>query len=236
MVLQSMVERTLGKGGARFASATYIFLHYSLLVAYISRAGGSIASTTGQPLWLTAAVFASALAGLCYTASPRQLDTANTALLALVILSFLGLLWVALPGVSLENLQAGSWPAVVDTLPVVALAFVFQNVVPVVVTQLEGDVKKVRIAVWTGLAIPLVMFIGWEGAMLGSLAPGMHLRLLIRTQNQMCIVAQTSCFEIEEVLVHVLADRPRRTVLFLQPLCSYSDHFTFRCLDRSHES
>ena len=179
-VLQSMVTRTLGKGGARCASATYIFLHYALLVAYISRASASISSTTGQPPWLTAALFASSLAGMCYVASPRLLDVANTVLLALVVLSFLALLWVALPGVSLENLQAGSWPAVVDTLPVVALAFVYQNVVPVIVSNLEGDVDRVRLAVWTGLAIPLVMFIGWEGAMLGSIAPGVHQRLAHR--------------------------------------------------------
>lgn len=171
-----MVTRTLGKGGARFASATYVFLHYALLVAYISRASQSISAVTGQQPWLTAVFFTSALAGMCYTASPRILDVLNTVLLAMVVLSFLALLWVALPGVSLENLEAGSWPAVIDTLPVVALAFVYQNVVPVVVTNLEGDVRKVRTAVWAGLAIPLAMFIGWEGAMLGSIAPGMYLR------------------------------------------------------------
>ncbi len=31
--LTSMAERTLGKPGARFAGATYLFLHYALLVA-----------------------------------------------------------------------------------------------------------------------------------------------------------------------------------------------------------
>ena len=31
--ITSMAERTLGKAGARFASATYLFLHYALLVA-----------------------------------------------------------------------------------------------------------------------------------------------------------------------------------------------------------
>lgn len=167
-----MVKRTLGSGGARVASATYIFLHYALLVAYISRAAASISSSTEQPVWLTAAAFSLAFSGLCYASSTRLVDAVNTALLGLVILSFFGLLWVAAPGVSLENLQAGSWPAVVDTLPVVALAFVFQNVIPVVVTNLEGDVGKVRLAVWTGLAIPLLMFVGWEGAMLGSVSPG----------------------------------------------------------------
>jgi hypothetical protein len=85
-----------------------------------------------------------------------------------------GLVEFALPGVNLENLQPASTPAVLDTLPVVALAFVYQNVVSVVVTNLEGDVRKVRLAIWMGLAIPLVMFVAWEGAMLGSNVPGVH--------------------------------------------------------------
>lgn len=167
-----MVRRTLGDTGAAIASGAYIFLHYALLVAYISRAGGSVASVADQPQWASAAVFTALLGGVCYASSPRLLDIVNTGLLALVIVSFLGLVAVALPGVHIENLEAASWPAVVDTLPVVALAFVYQNVVPIVVTNLEGDVKKVRLAVWTGLAIPLVMFIGWEAAMLGSVEPG----------------------------------------------------------------
>lgn len=54
----------------------------------------------------------------------------------------------------------------------VALAFVYQNVVPVISTSLEGDVKKIRTAVAIGLAIPLLMFVGWEGAILGCIGPG----------------------------------------------------------------
>lgn len=172
-----MVKRTLGDSGAAVASAAYVFLHYALLVAYISRAGTSIANTSGQPLWASAALFATLLGGLCYGSSPRLLDAVNTGLLALVIASFVGLVAVALPGVHIENLEVGSWPSVIDTLPVVALSFVYQNVVPVVVTSLEGDVSKVRLAVWTGLAIPLVMFVGWEAALLGSVEPGAMLDL-----------------------------------------------------------
>ena len=33
MSLTSMAERTLGSAGARLAGATYLFLHYALLVA-----------------------------------------------------------------------------------------------------------------------------------------------------------------------------------------------------------
>ena len=40
-------------------------------------------------------------------------------------------------------LTEANWSAVPATLPVVSLAFVFQNIVPVIVTNLEGDIGKV---------------------------------------------------------------------------------------------
>lgn len=42
------------------------------------------------------------------------------------------------------ELAKANWEEVPGTLPVIALAFVFQNVVPVIVTNLEGDIGKVR--------------------------------------------------------------------------------------------
>ena len=90
----------------------------------------------------------------------------------LAIASFLGLCGISAPGVSLENLSAGSWGAVPSTFPFMALAYIYQSVVPVVLSSLEGDIAKTRQAVVIGLAIPLVMFVGWEAAILGSIPAG----------------------------------------------------------------
>lgn len=86
-----------------------------------------------------------------------------------MLLQLQGLLVAAAPGVDAGSLtQQGDWAAVPATLPVVALAFVYHNVVPVVVQALEGDARKVRTAVCAGVAIPWVMFVTWEAAILGS--------------------------------------------------------------------
>lgn len=34
------IPQALGKGGARFTGAVYVFIHYSLLVAYMAQGGG----------------------------------------------------------------------------------------------------------------------------------------------------------------------------------------------------
>lgn len=64
----------------------------------------------------------------------------------------------------------GSWSSVPNTVPVIALAFVFHNVIPVVAATLEGDMRKIRTALVAGTAIPFVMFVLWDAAVLGSVS------------------------------------------------------------------
>ncbi|KAF6265945.1 Tryptophan/tyrosine permease [Scenedesmus sp. NREL 46B-D3] len=166
----TMARATLGEQGALASSAAYVFLHYALLVAYMSKAGEILAGAAGVGLVPGAAAFAAAFALLCYGSSQKLLDRLNSVLVGLVVASFLGLLVVAAAGVDVGSITSGGdWGAVPGTLPVVALAFVYHNIIPVVCTALEGDAAKIRAAVLAGLAIPWAMFVAWDGAVLGSL-------------------------------------------------------------------
>lgn len=55
------------------------------------------------------------------------------------------------------------------SIPIIALSFVYQNVVPVLCTNLEGDLSKVRTAIILGTAIPLGLFLVWNAVILGSI-------------------------------------------------------------------
>lgn len=79
---------------------------------------------------------------------------------------------VASGGVHSDGLLQSKWSAVPDTLPVIALSFVYHNIVPVICTNLEGDRTKIRLAIIGGSLIPLTMFILWNAAILGSITPG----------------------------------------------------------------
>jgi tyrosine-specific transport protein len=57
------------------------------------------------------------------------------------------LLSLVVPHVQWSELSKAEWGAVPGTLPIIALAFVYQNVVPVVVKDLEGDMGKVCVCV-----------------------------------------------------------------------------------------
>jgi tyrosine-specific transport protein len=170
--LGSMARRTLGPAGGAVVSVTYAVLHYSLLVAYIAKAGETLHATTGLPTAATDAAFTAALGALCFRAAPPALDAANYVLVGGVIATFLGLLAAAAGSVDPSALLEAHWGAVPGSLPVVALAFVFQNCVPLIASSLEGDVRKIRTAILTGVAVPYVMFMAWEAAILGSAGAG----------------------------------------------------------------
>lgn len=147
--LQSAVSRTLGPTGTAAFSSAYLFLHYCLLVAYISK-GGEILTDAGVPLGEAGAalVYAVAIGALCYKGSPRTVDAVNGALVVGTLAAFAGLLALTLPGIDPKSLtMGGDWGRVPDALPTIALAYVYHNVVPVLATSLEGDRNKIRGAI-----------------------------------------------------------------------------------------
>lgn len=168
--LGSMARRTLGDGGAAAVSITYGLLHYSLLVAYIAKAGETVSTATGFPQPLADVGFTLLMGTLCYAARPNQLDIANSILVGGVLATFLGLLITAAPGINFDALSTSHWDEIPAALPVIALAFVFQNVVPVICSSLEGDVMKIRSAIVAGVGVPLAMFLLWDAAVLGSVS------------------------------------------------------------------
>lgn len=167
--LGSMAERTLGKYGKTFVSGTYAVLHYALLVAYIAKAGETLhRMDPGLPIDVADALFALTITVLCYKAPPGVLDTVNGVLVASVVGSFVWLLVTVAPQVNVSALYQADFGRLTPAFPVIALAFVFQNVCPYICSSLEGDVRKVRIAVALGIAIPWLMFLAWDAAVLGS--------------------------------------------------------------------
>jgi tyrosine-specific transport protein len=91
-------------------------------------------------------------------------------LVGIVLLTFAPLLFLGAANVDVQNFATGDWTAVPSTIPVIALAFVFHNVVPVVATSLEGDARKAKVALMAGTAIPFAMFVLWDAALLGSVS------------------------------------------------------------------
>lgn len=178
--LLATIRQNLGNGGAIAAGSVYIFIHYALLVAYIARGGDILAMAATRlcshlnpsftvPLWYGHVLFALLFGVLLYWGSAQFVGRLNTALVAIVIVTFGSLLALILGQVDLSRWQVQHWEAIGTVVPTMFVAFVYQNVVPVVTAQLEGDGRRVRWAIWWGSLVPLVMFVSWNALMIGSI-------------------------------------------------------------------
>uniref|UniRef100_UPI0030D76DDD amino acid permease n=1 Tax=Nodularia spumigena TaxID=70799 RepID=UPI0030D76DDD len=177
--LLAMVERTLGFVGARIAGAAYLFLHYALLVAYMTEGGNILVSGVSQvwglqnipPAWVGTIAFTLLFGGIMYLGREKFLEKLNSTFVAIVITSFLGLLLLGGGQVKTVQLLTHNWTALGSAVSVMLVALFFHNIVPVVVTQLEGDIPKIRQSIIIGSLIPLMMFLLWNAVILGSISP-----------------------------------------------------------------
>ncbi|KAG8388904.1 hypothetical protein BUALT_Bualt02G0173800 [Buddleja alternifolia] len=167
--LVSMAMRTLGNTGVQVACWSYIFIHYALLVAYVARSSDILTNFLGIPIWETATLFSLLFGGLCYFGSQRIIGAVNGALVVGIIASFAVLVVVASGDLHWDALLQANLEAAPRSIPIIALSFVYQNVVPVLCTNLEGNLSKVRTAIILGTAIPLALFLVWNGVILGTI-------------------------------------------------------------------
>jgi tyrosine-specific transport protein len=178
--LLELYKTTLNKELAWVGSAAFLFLHYAVMVAYISQGGEnlgtffndvgleSLASVHG----LDQVLFATAIGSLVYLAKPSQVENVNNTLVIGVIMAFGGILGLGLGTADLPALIApvNQHPEMIaNAFPICFLSMVFHNVVPTVVTQLEGDKEKIAKSLIIGTSVPLVMFLAWNAIILGNI-------------------------------------------------------------------
>lgn len=170
--LLAMIDCTLGSIWARIGAGAYLFLHYALLVAYVAQGGEILTATLGRlgvaafPTWIGISGFAITLGGLVFWGRSRWVETLNAIFVGVVVLSFSGLLFLGVQLADLHQLQTQHWPAVSPAISVMLVTLFYHNIIPVVTTRLEGDIRKIRQSVIIGSAIPLVMFLAWNAVIL----------------------------------------------------------------------
>nr|XP_027082146.1 uncharacterized protein LOC113704439 [Coffea arabica] len=167
--LVSMAMRTLGTAGVQIACWSYMFIHYALLVAYVARSSDILTNFLGVPVWETATLFSLLFGGICFFGSQRLIGAVNGALVFGIIASFTALVVVASGDLHWEALLKANYEAAPQSIPIIALSFVYQNVVPVLCTNLEGNMSKIRTAIVLGTAIPLALFLIWNAVILGTI-------------------------------------------------------------------
>lgn len=168
----SMASKTLGPVGKAVSWLLFLFLFYSLMVAYIA-ASGSLTSEFLQgygysflPQEIGHFLFC-LLFGLLIYLGTAAIDWFNRFLMIGLMITYLGLVAVGLPHIEKELLQHRDWSAATFVIPALIVSFGFHNLVPSVITYLNRDAKKVIFAILIGSAIPLFIYLVWELLILG---------------------------------------------------------------------
>ena len=166
--LVSMAGYFLGSKGKVFAWILYLFLFYSLSVAYISEGAELISELSNHfitPFW-GAWIFTVVLGAFIFRGS-LLVDRLNLFLMTGLIISYITFIFWGFEYVSLKQLKSYDWPLASLALPVIFTSFSYQGMVPSLTTYLQRDARRLRIAILSGTTITLIIYVIWEILILG---------------------------------------------------------------------
>lgn len=170
--LISIAERTLGKAGKILCWLLFLFLFYSLSIAYIAASGSILQSITADllgiefPAWTGSLLFTGVFAVVIFIGT-RHVDYVNRALMIGLILSYCILVMIGSLHINPAYLAVKNWKYSLAALPVLIISFGFHNMIPSLAMYMRGDPKRLRLTVLVGSAIPLIIYLLWELVMLG---------------------------------------------------------------------
>lgn len=78
--LRTMADQTMGSNGGIFTAVTYLFLTYTLLVAYIAKSGEVLSLMLNIPMPVAAALFTFGFGGLLCIGGSKVADSVNQVL------------------------------------------------------------------------------------------------------------------------------------------------------------
>jgi tyrosine-specific transport protein len=164
----SMAQHTLGFSGKVAAWILYLFLFYSLNIAYIVESGKIVVGfANGQMAdWMGPIVFLILFAP-CIIISTALAGRINLMLMTGLILSYASFVILGIRFVNPQLLTSASWLQAPKALPIAFTSFAYQGIIPTLANYLQYDVSKGRKAILVGSFIPLVAYTIWQTLIMG---------------------------------------------------------------------
>ena len=162
----SIAEKIIGPSGRILSWILYLFLFYSLLIAYISGSGSLIHTTFSIPKWLGATIFTAGFGMLAYRGT-RVVDHWNRLFMLGKIVTYIGMIILGFQYIQPHLLKRGDPIAAFDSLPVLVIAFGFHNMIPTMMHYMDQDAKKVRKTIIAGSLFALIVYLIWDLVVLG---------------------------------------------------------------------
>lgn len=164
----SMADKILGPIGRNIFWVLYLFLFVTVMIAHSVGGGAVLLDITGWnlPNWAAVIIYSSVLAPVIYLGT-HTVDRLNMFLISGVVICYFAFLAVSFGHIDVNLLTHASWPKALIALPILFTAFTYQVIIPTLMTYMERNVKKIRLAIFLGSSIPLVIYLVWELAILG---------------------------------------------------------------------
>lgn len=219
--LMTMAKETLGTTGKIVAFITYIFLFYSVSVAYLAVSGSLInhllSAIFNLPFsnWvgIVLSLFIYVPALYCGT---RVLTNTNSILTIGVVVSYVLLIVFGAHYIDTSLLKRSDWSYIWMGIPVIATSFTFQNVIPSLTTYLKRDLQSLKWVIILGGLIPLVVYVIWQWFVLG----------ILQVEGPIGIRAMLSASQPATVAL--------QTLLHNSPISLYSQVFSFCAIATSY--
>lgn len=168
----SMASKLLGPVGKNIFWAAYLFLFITVMIAHAAGGGAVLNDITGWnlPSWLAVVVYTAVFAPVVYLGA-RSVDRLNMLLISGVVICYLAFVAVSYSHVNPSFLSYAKWGKAWLALPVLFTAFTYQVIIPTLMSYMDRNAKKVRLAIFLGSSIPLVIYLVWQVVILGIVPP-----------------------------------------------------------------
>lgn len=188
--LSSLAYKYLGRSGQWLTGLSMPFLMYSLVAAYLVGGGDIIQVFVATVLNLEIpsyfGVLLFALVGaIVVCIGTHSVDLVNRLLFTAKLLFLTVMLVLLLPHVQHVNIltMPTAQALLLSAIPIVFTSFGFHGSVPSIVNYMEGDTKKLRWVFVIGSAIPLMVYVLWQLATLGSINTDTFLGVLAQASG-----------------------------------------------------
>ncbi len=164
----TMTSKLLGPAGKVLCWIVYLFFFLTIMIAHISGGGGLFKEILGAnaPAWTGTLIYTVIFAPLIYLGT-RTVDRVNIILMAGLIISYLLFICSSADYVDFSLLKRQDWSKAWLALPILFTAFGYQAIIPTLMNYMDRNAKKVRLSIFIGTVIPLVVYVLWELVILG---------------------------------------------------------------------
>lgn len=224
--LITMARETLGKGGEIIAWGTYVLFLYALLTAYTAGATGIIAKFLAYlgyqekaSIWVLVSIFATIV-----FLGAKWVDWANRLLIIGLAGGYMMLVSNVVPEVSHDLLTVNAPKFIWTTIPLLVTSFGFHLLIPSLRNYLKGDSRALRIAIFIGSTLPLIIYLLWEMLVLGVI-PVEGEQGLVAMQYAERFEGKQAVIELTQLLSHILHNQKITFFARLFGLCAILTSF-----------